>query len=171
MARPRMFADDTSVSCASDSLDEIQNVINSELKNLNNWLIANRLSLNITKIEFMIIGSRQRINVTQNKDIAIKIRDREINRADVVKSLGVHIDSHLSWSEHVHKISKKISSAIGALKWVRPFISCKTAFQVYSARSGTKITKLHLRQNYKNYKTERLVSLRGLVMMPTLVLC
>ena len=40
MAQPRMFADNTSVSYASDSLDEIQNVINSELKNLNSWLIA-----------------------------------------------------------------------------------------------------------------------------------
>ena len=72
MAQPRMFADDTSVSYASDSLDEIQNVINSELKkfNLNSWLIANRLSLNITKTEFMIIGSQQRMNATQN-DMAI----------------------------------------------------------------------------------------------------
>ena len=67
MAQPRMFADDTSVSYASDSLDEIQNVINSELKNLNSWLIANRLSLNqLTKTEFMIIVSRQRMNATQN---------------------------------------------------------------------------------------------------------
>ena len=66
MAQPRMFADDTSVSFASDSLDEIQNVINSELKNLNSWLIANRLSLNITKTEFMIIGSRQRMNATHS---------------------------------------------------------------------------------------------------------
>ena len=54
----------------------------------------------------MIIGSRQRMNATQN-DIAIRIRDREINRADVVKSLGMHIDRHLSWSEHIHKVSKK----------------------------------------------------------------
>ena len=122
------------VSYASDSLDEIQNVINSELKNLNSWLIANRLSLNITKTEFMIIGSRQRMNInaTQN-DIDIRIRDRVINRADVVKSLGMHIDRHLSWSEHIHKILKKISSAIGALKRARPFISCKTAVQVYTA--------------------------------------
>ena len=47
----------------------------------------------------MIIGSRQRMNATQN-DIAIRIRDHEINRADVVKSLGMHIDRHLSWSEY-----------------------------------------------------------------------
>ena len=51
----------------------------------------------------MIIESRQRMNAIQN-DIAIRIRDREINRADVVKSLGMHIDRHLSWSEHIHKI-------------------------------------------------------------------
>ena len=33
--------------------------MNSELKNLNDWLITTILSLNITKNEFMIIGSRQ----------------------------------------------------------------------------------------------------------------
>ena len=56
---PRMFADDTSVSYASDSLDELQNVLNSELKCLHSWLITNRLSLNIAKTEFMTTGSRQ----------------------------------------------------------------------------------------------------------------
>ena len=80
----------------------------------------------------LITGSRQRMNATQN-DIAIRISNREINRADVVKSLSMHIDRHLSWSEHIHKISKKILSAIGALKRARPLISCKTAVQVYTA--------------------------------------
>ena len=123
MAQPRMFTDDINVSCSSESLDEIQYVINSELKNLNSWLIANRLSLNIAKTEFMIIGSRQKNE---------RYRER-YSRAEVVKSSGVHIDRHLSWAEHIHKISKKISSAIGALKCTRPFMTCKTAVQVYSA--------------------------------------
>ena len=57
----------------------------------------------------------------------------QIYKAQCVKSLGMHIDRHLSWSEHIHKISKKISSAIGAFKRARPFISCKTAVQVYTA--------------------------------------
>ena len=45
-AQPRMFTEDTSVSYPSDFLEEKQNVTNSELQN---WLIANRLSLNIPK--------------------------------------------------------------------------------------------------------------------------
>ena len=56
------------------------------------------------------------MNATQN-DIAVRIRDREINRADVVKSLGMHIDRHLSWSEHdIHKILKKFPPLLARLK-------------------------------------------------------
>ena len=72
IAQPRLFADDTSKSCASNSLDEIQYAIKSDLENLNNWLVADKLSLNKAKTEFMIIGSRQKINVTQN-DLTIVI--------------------------------------------------------------------------------------------------
>ena len=43
------------------------------------------------------------------------------------------IDDRLSWSKHVEEISKKVSSSIGALKRVRPFISTKTAVQIYNA--------------------------------------
>ena len=46
------------------------------------------------------------------------------------------MDKHLSWSVHIEKITKKnlkIASAIGALKRVRPFITTKTAVQVYQA--------------------------------------
>ena len=60
-ASPRMFADDTNISIAANSLTELEQIINSELKNLHQWLLANRLSLNVAKTEFMIIGSRQRL--------------------------------------------------------------------------------------------------------------
>jgi tRNA threonylcarbamoyladenosine modification (KEOPS) complex Pcc1 subunit len=64
-ASPRMFADDTNIniSIAANSVTELQQIINSELKNLHQWLLANRLSLNVAKTEFMIIGSRQRLLV------------------------------------------------------------------------------------------------------------
>ena len=60
-ASPRMFADDTNVSLASTTLHELENVLNQELQNLNIWLKVNKLSLNIAKTEYMIIGSRQRL--------------------------------------------------------------------------------------------------------------
>ena len=69
---PRMFADDTNISYAADSVNELQNVLDSELKSLHNWLNTNRLSLNIAKTEFMTIRSRQKIR-TNDDEITIKI--------------------------------------------------------------------------------------------------
>ena len=74
----------------------------------------------------MIIGSRQRLSV-QNEDVEIRIDDQIIKRVGHTKSLGVAIDAHLTWCKHVEEISKKVSSAIGALKRVRPFIPKETA--------------------------------------------
>ena len=80
----------------------------------------------------MIIGSRQRLNA-QCEEIDISIDDRTIKRVDHTKSLGLTIDAQLSWSKHVDEISKKVSSAIGALKRVRPIIPTDVAVQIYNA--------------------------------------
>ena len=122
----------TSISYASDSAKELQNVINTELKGLNDWLTTNKLSLNIVKTEFMVVGSRQRIK-TLNNEIDIEINGNMVNQVTSVKSLGVHLDNHLMWSEHTDKLCKKIASAIGALKRIRSCISMNTAIQVYEA--------------------------------------
>lgn len=42
---PKMFADDTNITLAASALVDIANVMNSELRNFNCWLVANRLSL------------------------------------------------------------------------------------------------------------------------------
>jgi hypothetical protein len=46
----------------------------------------------------MIIGSRQRIR-NLNDEIDIELNGNIINKIDSVKSLGVDIDSHLTWSK------------------------------------------------------------------------
>ena len=93
---------------------------------------ADRLSKILTDIEQLQIGSRQKMT-TINDKLVIKINDYEINRVDSVKALGVYIDQHLTWAVHIDKISKKIASAIGALKRIRPLITTDTAVQIYRA--------------------------------------
>ena len=131
-AVPRMFADDTNLTLSVKTLTELKLALAPELNNLSCWLKANKLSLNVAKTELMIIGSRQRLSA-QCDDVEIRIDDQIIERVDHTKSLGLFIDAHLSWCKHVEEICKKVSSAIGALKRVRPFISKETAIQIYNA--------------------------------------
>ena len=132
VAAPRMFADDTSITLSAKTVADLKPAVTSELNNLTCWLRANKLSLNVAKTELMIIGSRQRLNA-QCEEINISIDDRTIKRVDHTKSLGLTIDAQLSWSKHVDEISKKVSSAIGALKRIRPFIPTDVAVQIYNA--------------------------------------
>ena len=61
---------------------DVENVVNLELRNLQRWLITNRLSLNIAKTEFMVIGSNQRIHVLSNNQIHIEIDGKSIKRVE-----------------------------------------------------------------------------------------
>ena len=117
-ASPRIFADDTNITFAASTMTNLDKAVNLELRNLQRWLITNRLSLNIAKTEFMVIGSNQRIHTLSNNQIDIEIDGKSIKKVKEAKSLGLFIDEHLSWAKHIEEISKKISTAIGTLKCI-----------------------------------------------------
>jgi hypothetical protein len=80
-----MFADDTNISIAANSVTELEQILNSEFKNLHQWLLANRLSINVAKTEFMIIGSRQRLLEHDNENIRIEIDGKSIKLRESTK--------------------------------------------------------------------------------------
>ena len=57
----KMFADETNITISGSSLTDLEQETNSELLNLQRWLKAHKVSLNVAKIEFMVIGSRQKL--------------------------------------------------------------------------------------------------------------
>ena len=133
-ALPRMCADDTSISIPASSLPELELVLNTELANLHEWLNVNKLSLNIAKTELMLIGSRQRLaSTTIGHSLTVQIEGHEIDRVPHTKSLGLYINQNLSWYKHVNKTAKIISSGMGALKRLRPFICDDTTILLYRA--------------------------------------
>ena len=110
-ASPQMYADDTSTSLAAVNVSDLENEINRELINLNRWLKANKLSLNIAKTEFMIIGSCQRIqkNCCNHQLFNIQLESKNIENVDHTKSLGIFIDKNLSWKKTYYRNIKENS--------------------------------------------------------------
>ena len=62
--------------------------LTEDLKNVHNWLTANKLTLNMTKGEFMLIGSRQRLS-TVRVSPTLAITDFRVTLVATSKSLGV----------------------------------------------------------------------------------
>ena len=76
------------------SLEALAKQMNLDLKNLSQWLQADKLSLNATKTEFIIFHSSS--NKTDHSLKFILDGERLI-QTDTVKYLGVLIDDHLLW--------------------------------------------------------------------------
>ena len=61
-ATTRMYTDDTNLTFTVCSIPELQEQMSVGIQcRLENWLIANKLTLNIIKTEFMLVGSREKI--------------------------------------------------------------------------------------------------------------
>ena len=84
----------------------------------------------MTKTEFMLIGSRQKLN-SLSAIPALEINGSQLNRVNFIKSLGVLIDENLTWSNHVNAITKKISSGIGSIKRISHYVPPATLHTIY----------------------------------------
>jgi len=125
-----MYADDTNLTFSSNNISDINHHLNHDLANVNDWLAANKLTLNSSKTEFMLIGTLHKLS-TKETSPSLSINNSLIKQVSITKSLGVTIDMNLSWNEHIDNLCKKIGSAIGALKCIRPFVPQKTLQFIY----------------------------------------
>jgi len=123
-----LFADDTNIYYEADSLDNLELIINRELKKLHTWLIVNRLSLNIDKTNFVVFHP---YNKPLTQKITLKIQKNAISEKDHVKYLGILIDSTLSWINHIDNISTKVSKSVGLLYKIRNFVDIKIIKTLY----------------------------------------
>ena len=84
---------------------------------VNNWLKANKLTLNIDKSAFLLFHPPQK-SVTKP---VLKLNGELLAEKSQVKYLGVTIDEHLSWKSHVNHVNMKLARALGILKKLKDF--------------------------------------------------
>ena len=82
--------------------------MNKELQKLYEWLCINRLTLNISKTNFIIFHAINKPKVP----VTILINKIAIEETKYVKYLGILIDPQLSFKFHIDKLSKKVSRSI-----------------------------------------------------------
>ena len=143
-ATSRMFADDTILTAVGETLDEVRERVGVDMGNVQKWLRANKLSLNIGKTECVLIGS---LNKTKNADTQLQLEsDNEMGKK--VKNTQVR---RVQLDEKYEKLgigsielNSKVSSGIRAIKRLREFVDQSTLVKVYNA----------LIQSYLDYCSE-----------------
>ena len=112
------FADDTNLLYSHSDPKILKRIMNSELKIIFEWLCANRLSLNVSKTEFIIFRPPSK---PLNERIVLRLNQTNIFESTKIKYLGVILDSRLTWKHHITELCKKLSRAVGLLYKMKNF--------------------------------------------------
>src|SRR5688572_13770576 len=96
------------------SLQTLTQVVNTELTLVADWFSANRLTLNLDKTNFILFKSHRKMGLSDDS-LRLSINGIPIIKVTSTKFLGVHVDQHLTWKEHIKSISDKIAKNIGIL--------------------------------------------------------
>ena len=83
--------------------------MNSELVK-RNWFVNNRLSLNVSKTNYILFRSHRK-HLPSNEGV-ITINSISIPRVDKARFLGVHIDQLLTWKAHISIVSSKVAKTL-----------------------------------------------------------
>ena len=119
----RLFADDTGLFTHGQNLNVLIQESTVIYRKLFKWCVCNRLTINYTKTCFVIFHMKNKHVPNDLK--CIKIDEVTIQRVDVTKYLGLHLDEHLTWNHHVTHLYKSLIKYFGILKKLRDVITKK----------------------------------------------
>ena len=109
-----MYADDVQFlhSGNPSNVIELQNRVENTLLKAQTWFNQNRLKINPTKTDVIVVRSRQR-----RAEIKMKIQfgDAYIPLSETTKILGIVLDENLSWKAHVSAIIQRCYATLSGL--------------------------------------------------------
>ena len=91
--------------------------MNANLYNVELWLNANRLTLNLSKTKSILIGSNKKlINIFS---LSLSIFDCELDSVYRFRYLGVMLASDFTWSDYVEYVISKVNQRLGLLSSIK----------------------------------------------------
>ena len=128
----RHFADDTNLlySIKKKEQNRNRNIVrnlNTDLKSLNHWLLANKISLNSTKTELIFFRKLNK----PIPNVKIKLNGITLAESSEVKYVGITFDEHLTFNSHIKTMNAKLKRANNLLAISRHYVPKNLLNQIY----------------------------------------
>lgn len=123
-----LFADDACLFYTGIGENDNIRMMNEDLQMLYNYPIANQLALNVDKTKFMHFHDpRKRL---QN-NMPVMYNGGAMEQVREFRYLGLIVDSHLTWRNHVSMLCSKLATVLGVLYKVRDEIPLYALSRLY----------------------------------------
>ena len=107
-----MYADDTTVYCIGDTVDNTVTSLNRALSELNSWCLENSLTPHSATCEAMLLTRKPHIGPL----ISVSIGEARIEWVKHTRLLGITFDDRLSWVPHLIDFKRNFLNKLNLLK-------------------------------------------------------
>ena len=125
----RLFADDANIFYKTSDPEAAVRLIQEDINSLDTWLKVNKLTLNAAKCNYIVIKNPRK-SIPQ---LALHLQDKALSRTESINYLGIFIDQHLTFKDHVDHVCNNISPAVGILSKVRWILPRNVCILLYNA--------------------------------------
>ena len=126
-----LFADDSNLFITDKNIEILFDRMNHDLSLLNQWFIANKLTLNLGKTHYVLF-SRRKKPVCMNPSSYLKIENSVIERQTETIFLGVTVDQHLEWNLQTRAVCNKVAKYVHIFRNLRSYIDKKALKNLYN---------------------------------------
>ena len=130
------FADDTTLIIGHKNHVYLKYCIESDLKIVQDWFNANKLTLNLTKTTYMTFQTK----TGRTTDLNLMLNGVTLPKTQCTKFLGTWLDDKLVWTEHVKKLKIKLANRLGLLKRSKRFLLIHAMKMLYYAQINSLIS-------------------------------
>ena len=125
---PILFADDKCLIFTAPNLASLTTIMNKELQNRSIWFDSNKLTVNPSKSNFLIIPPKLNKPFPQTN---VFLNNTSIPQCISIKYLGLSIDMNLNFDFHISNIAYKISRTIGIIFIIRQYLPETALLKIY----------------------------------------
>ena len=121
--------DDSNLLHFSESVNKLNKYNNLDMKNLTDWLNANKISCHFFKKTELLIFKHKKKKL--ECPVSINFSRKRPDPSNSVKCLGVKIDKNLNCKDHIHDIATKLNKANALLYKIRNYPNFNTLKSIY----------------------------------------
>jgi len=127
-----LYADDTQLffSFYPPNFDSCIIHLQNALQQISSWMTANLLTLNSSKIEFLLIGLRKQLD---------KIHNSSVETTHSARNVGFIFHEHLTFSYQISAFSKACYYHIRQLRCIHPYLDSNTACTIATSIVHSKL--------------------------------
>ena len=120
-----LYADDINLHISGKNHEILEKTVNHELKKIDHWVRANKLCINYSKSNFMLMNNHKNIS------FSVSINHHPISKQSSLKYLGVILDDKLNRKPQIEKLVTQLSKSCRMLFKLQHYTNISALKSVY----------------------------------------